>query len=149
MNRIMGRQTTHNTKINQGVSYRNVYDYYMPGANAVAPEYLREDEKQQEIHHNIAVKPKRKTEVAQWLATLAAVFAMGLILVGQYVYIGSLGYEVSQAKSELKTVQVQNEKIKNQISAAGGLQNVELVAVNYMGMHKPSSQEIIYLSATE
>ena len=77
------------------------------------------------------------------------VFAMGMALVGQYAYIGNLGYEVSQAKTELKTVQMQNEKIKNQISAAGGLQNIEMVAVNAMGMHKPDSQEIIYLSATE
>ena len=41
------------------------------------------------------------------------------------------------------------EKIKNEISAAGGLQNVEMIAVNYMGMHKPQGQEIIYLSAAK
>lgn len=144
----MGKQTTHNTRQNQGAKYRNTAGYYMPGSNAVAPEYWREEE-QQEVRHSVAVKPKRKNEVAQWLATLTAVFFMGMLLVGQYVYISSLGYEVSQAKSELKMVQTQNEKIKNQISAAGGLQNIEMVAVNNMGMHKPSGQEIIYLSATE
>ena len=149
MNRIMGRQTTHNTANYSRAQYRTASRYYMSGANAVAEDYLYQEELQQEQSRRTAVKPNRKSEVAQWLATLAVVFAMGIALVGQYAYIGNLGYEVSQAKTELKTVQMQNEKIKNQISAAGGLQNIEMVAVNYMGMHKPDGQEIIYLSATE
>ncbi len=149
MNRIMGRQTTHNTGNYNRNQYRESSRYYMSGSNAVAADYLYQEEIQQEQSRKTAVKPKRKSELAQWLATLTVVFAMGMALVGQYAYIGNLGYEVSQAKAELKTVQMQNEKIKNQISATGGLQHIEMVAVNYMGMHKPENQEIIYLSATE
>ena len=154
MNRIMGRQTTHNTSTysrteSRRAQYSASSGYYMSGSSAVAPEYLYQEEVVQEQHRKAAVKPKKKHDVAQWLATLAVVFAMGMALVGQYAYIGNLGYEVSQAKNELKTVQMQNEKIKNEISAAGGLQNVEMIAVNYMGMHKPQGQEIIYLSAAK
>ncbi len=154
MNRIMGRQTTHNTSTYSRVESRKAQysassGYYMSGSSAVAPEYLYHEEAEREQRQRTAAKPKRKPELAQWLATLTVVFAMGMALVGQYAYIGNLGYEVSQAKNELKAVQMQNEKIKNQISAAGGLQNVEMVAVNYMGMHKPQGQEIIYLSAAE
>ena len=149
MNRIMGRQTTHNTGNHSRMQYRESSRYYMSGANAVAADYLYQEELHEEQRRKTAVKPKRKSEVAQWIATLTVVFAMGIALVGQYAYIGNLGYEVSQAKTELKTVQMQNEKIKNQISAAGGLQNIEMVAVNYMGMHKPDGQDVIYLSATE
>ena len=145
----MGRQTTHNTNTDYKARYRASSGYYMSGSSAVAPDYLYQEEIVHEQHQRTAVKPKKKHEVVQWMATLTMVFAMGMALVGQYAYIGNLGYEVSQAKNELKTVQMQNEKIKNQISAAGGLQNVEMIAVNYMGMHKPQGQEIIYLSAAE
>ena len=149
MNRIMGRQTTHNTRADYRAQYQTSSGYYMAGSSAVAPEYLYQEEVQHEQRQKTAVKPKHKSERAPWVATLAMVFAMGMALVGQYAYIGNLGYEVSQAKTELKTVQMQNEKIKNEISAAGGLQNIEMVAVNYMGMHKPQGQEIIYLSVAE
>lgn len=150
MNRIMGRQTTHNTgkHDNARAHYSASSRYYMSGANAVAADYLYQEEVEVQ-QPKTAAKPKQKSDVMQWLATLTMVFAMGMALVGQYAYIGNLGYEVSQAKTELKTVQMQNEKIKNQISAAGGLQHIEMTAINYMGMHKPNGQEIIYLSATE
>lgn len=141
MNRIMGRHSR--------TQYGDASRYYMSGSNAVAADYLYQEELEQQQNRRSVAKPKRKSEVAQWLATLTVVFAMGMALVGQYAYIGNLGYEVTQAKAELKTVQMQNEKIKNQISAAGGLQHVEMVAVNYMGMHRPDGQEVIYLSATE
>lgn len=149
MNKLMGRQTTHNAGQYNRTQYRDSSRYYMAGSSAYAPDYLYQEETEQEQTRKAAAKPKHKSEALQWVATLAMVFAMGMALVGQYAYIGNLGYEVSQAKTELKTVQMQNEKIKNQISAAGGLQNIEMVAVNAMGMHKPDSQEIIYLSATE
>lgn len=149
MNRIMGRQTTHNTRGHGKVQYSASSRYYAPGSSAVATDYLYQEELHQEEQRQSAAKPKKKSEAVQWLAALTVVFAMGIALVGQYAYIGNLGYQVSQAKTELKTVQAQNEKIKNQISATGGLQNIEMVAVNYMGMHKPDAQEIIYLSATE
>lgn len=150
----MGRRTTHNASTysraeSRRAQYHTSSGYYMSGSSAVAPEYLYQEEQLQEQRRNTAVRPKRKPELAQWLATFTVVFAMGLALVGQYAYIGNLGYEVTQARNELKTVQMQNEKIKNQISAVGGLQNVELIAVNNMGMHKPQGQEIIYLSAAE
>ena len=129
--------------------YRSASGYYMPGSSAVAPEYWQQEEVQQEQQRRTSVKQNRKPEVVQWLATLSIVFIMGLALAGQNAYIGNLGYDVTQTKNELRAVQAQNEKIKNQISAAGGLQHVETVAVNFMGMHKPSEQEIIYLSATK
>ncbi len=146
---MVERQTTHNTGAYRRNAYRASSRYYMSGSSAVAPEYLYQEEVQKEEQRRVTVKPKKKSEVVQWLATLTVVFAMGMALVGQNVYIGNLGYTVNQAKDELKLVQSQNEKIRNQISAAGGLQNVEMVAVSYMGMHKPNGQEIIYLSATE
>ncbi len=150
---MMERQTTHNSEAYSEAYRRSAYHtssgYYMPGSSAVAPEYLYQEEVRKEERHKVAVKPKKKNETLQWIVTLTLVFAMGIAAVGEYVAINSLGYAVNQTKNELALVQSQNEKLRNQISAASGLQNVEMVAVNYMGMHKPNGQEIIYLSATE
>ena len=129
--------------------YREISQgYYMYTANAVAHEYQYEEEIQQPAQKTHRKSVKSRPVLAQHISTLLVVFLMGLVLVGQYAYIQNLGYQVSQSKAELKAVQDQNEKIKKQIAAMGDLQNVEAVAVNNMGMHKPAEWEIIYLPQT-
>ena len=118
-------------------------DYYMYTANAVARDYVYEEETQQQVRKK--TKVVRRPALAQHLSTLLVVFLLGMALVVQYAYIQNLGYEVSQAKTELKTVQEQNEKIKKQIASMGELQHVEAVAVYNMGMHKPDNTEVIFL----
>lgn len=117
--------------------------YYMHTANAVARDYIYEEEPQKQIQKKTTVKTR--SVLAQHISTLLVVFLLGMVLVVQYAYIQNLGYEVSQTKTELKAVQEENEKIKKQIAAMGELQHVEAVAVNNMGMHKPDGTEIIYL----
>ncbi len=118
--------------------------YYMYTANAVARDYQYEEE-QQPVQKVKKTKVKSRPALTQHISTVFIVFLLGLALVGQYTIVQSLGYQVSQSKTELKTVQDQNEKIKKQIAAMGELQNVEAVAINNMGMHKPNEWEIIYL----
>ena len=142
----------------QGTSYRETYNsqrkqyqqqsagYYMYTANAVARDYIYEEAPQKQMKQKTTVK--RQPALAQHISTLLVVFLLAMVLVAQYAYIQNLGYEVSQAKTELKVVQEQNEKMKKQIASLGELQNVEAVAVNNMGMHKPDSWEIIYLPQT-
>ncbi len=142
----------------QGTQYRDNYNsqrkqyqqmssgYYMHTANAVARDYIYEEEPQKKVQKKTVVK--RPTNLARQVSTLLIVFFLGMSLVVQYAYIQNLGYEVSQAKTELKNVQEQNEKMKKQIAALGELQNVEAVAIYNMGMHKPESGEIIYLPHT-
>ena len=139
----------------QGTQYRETYNshrkhyqeqssgYYMYSANAVARDYIYEEEPQKQVQKKIVVK--RRPALAQHISTLLVVFLLGMSLVVQYAYIQNLGFEVSQAKTELKAVQEENEKIKKQIAALGELQNVEAVAVYNMGMHKPEAGEVIYL----
>ena len=139
----------------QGTQYRETYNshrkqyqelssgYYMYSANAVARDYIYEEEPQKQVQRKTVVK--RRPALAQHISTLLVVFLLGMSLVVQYAYIQNLGFEVSQAKTELKAVQEENEKIKKQIAALGELQNVEAVAVYNMGMHKPTAGEVIYL----
>lgn len=121
--------------------------YYMPTANAVAHEYQYETEPQKVLQKTKKNSGKRRATLAQYIPTLLVVFLLAIALVGQYAYIQNLGYQVTQSKEELKTIQGQNEKLKKQIAALGELQTVEAVAINNMGMRKPTANEIIYLPA--
>ena len=147
--RNCAQSTRHKETYNsQRKQYQNVsQNYYMYTANAVARDYRYEEEVMRP-----AQKKKKKAKhpaLAQHISTLFVVFLLGMALVVQYTYIQNLGYQISQSKNELKTVQDENEKIKKQIAAMGELQNVENIAVNNMGMHKPNEWEIIYLPQIE
>ncbi len=142
----------------QGTQYRETYNsqkkqyqqmssgYYMHTANAVARDYVYEEETQKQVQKKTVVK--HRPTLRRNVSTLLIVFLLGMSLVVQYAYIQNLGIEVSQTKSELKAVQESNEKMRKQIAALGELQNVEAIAIYNMGMHKPETGEIIYLPQT-
>lgn len=122
--------------------------YYMYTANAVARDYQYEEELQPAKKVQKA-KVKSRPALAQHISTIFIVFLLGMALVGEYTVVQNLGYQVSQSKSELKGVLDQNEKLKKQIATMSELQNIEAIAINNMGMHKPNDWEIIYLPQTE
>lgn len=125
--------------------YRNPSsDYYMYSANAVAREYQYEEEVRP-VQKTVKKQAKRHLALTQHFSTILIVFLLGLALVCEYTVVQGLGYQVSQTKSELKTVQEQNEKLKKQIATLGELQNVEAIAMSNMGMRKPEDWEVIYL----
>ncbi len=88
--------------------------YYMYTANAVARDYQYEEE-QQPVQKVKKTKVKSRPALTQHISTVFIVFLLGLALVGQYTIVQSLGYQVSQSKTELKTVQDQNEKSRNRL----------------------------------
>lgn len=136
----------HKSDYNSKKQYRDdASNYYMHTANAVARDYQYEEEVHQTVQKIRKPKKKSTPVLAHHISTVFVVFLLGFVLVGQYAYIQNLGYQVSQTKNELKTVQVQNEKIKKEIASIGELQTVEISAVSNMGMHEPEEWEIIYL----
>lgn len=125
--------------------YRNqTADYYMYSANAVAREY-RYEEEQRPVQKPAKKPVKNHLALTQHFSTILIVFLLGLALVCEYTVVQGLGYQVSQTKTELKTVQDQNEKLRKQIATLGELQNVEAIAMSNMGMRKPADWEVIYL----
>jgi len=128
--------------------YQNLSSgYYMSTSNAVARDYWYEEEAKPAVKKVRKPKNHNKVVLLHHVTTLLIVFLLGMALVGEYAYIQNLGYQVSQSRNELKTLQEQNEKIKKQIAMMGDLQTVEAIAINNMGMHKPEDWEIIYLPA--
>ena len=118
--------------------------YYMHTANALEPEY-------EEVV--VAPKPKvRKSKRPQpFLAVtlpnllrLLCAFVLGMALVGQYIYIQGLGYEVSQSKAALDSVLAQNERLKQEYAQASSLDTIESYAINSMGM-VPPEDNVAYL----
>ena len=119
--------------------------YYMHSANALAPEF----EEEVVVRPQTAVRPQNKTKPAAKLTLanvmhLACAFVLAMALVGQYIYIQGLGYEVSQSKNELDSVLAQNERLKQEYASASSLESIETYAIGSLGMVQPG-ENVAYL----
>lgn len=120
----------------------------MHTSSALAPDYSYDYEESVQPQQKEQKKVQQKhLFLVQYIPVILISFILGMALVVQAAYIENLGYQVSHAKSELKTTQAENEKLKRSIASMGELNNVEAVAMYQMGMHRPANGEIIYLEA--
>ena len=123
--------------------------YYMHSANALAPEY----EEEVVVKPQTVVRPQKKTKpflsmTLPEVMHLACAFVLAMALVGQYIYIQGLGYDVSQSKIELDGVLAQNERLKQEYASASSLESIENYAVNSLGMIQPGDN-VAYLPQRE
>lgn len=121
---------------------RSNANYYMHTSNALAPDYLPEEPEYRPSPKKGKVKVKKKHFVIAsipGLARVLLVFALALSLVGQYIYIQGLGYELNKTKNELTAICNNNEKLKEQSAALGDLKAVEAKAIYNLGMIKPEN----------
>ena len=117
----------------------------MHSANALAPEF----EEEVVVRPQTVVRPQKKTKPAAKMTLanvmhLACAFVLAMALVGQYIYIQGLGYEVSQSKNELDSVLAQNERLKQEYASASSLESIETYAVSSLGMVQPG-ENVAYL----
>ena len=136
-------------------SVRTGNQYYMYTANAVAPDYQWEVEQEYKpvTRERQEVKKSAKEQFLQMVAPnvimLLMLFGMGLIAVGQYVYIQNISYNINQSREELRIVATENEKLKKQVAALGELETIEAYAINNMGMVKATHNDMMFLAQGE
>lgn len=134
-------------------TYRSQRSYYMPGANAVAPEYdetdLYEEYNQptETIKSQKKIKLKFKNLISENMKVFVTVFALATLVVGQYVYIAGLGYNIVREENSLNAILNSNEKLKQEYANLNDLSNIESYAVNNLGMVKASTS-MVYVAAT-
>ena len=119
--------------------------YYMHTANALAPEF--EEEVVQKPQVTVRPQKKSKPFLAMTLPNvmrLVCAFVLALTLVGQYIYIQGLGYQIIQSKEQLDSVLAQNERLKQEYAAASSLESIEMYAINNLGMIQPG-ENVAYL----
>ncbi len=134
------------TNANRAKQYQQrTSNYYMHTANAVARDYVYEEEVKKTPQKQKQVVEKRRVPVAKYIVALVLVCLMGLSLVMQNTVIQDLGYKVSKVQTELRSVNDANEKIRKQIAVLGELKTVEAIAIYNLGMRKPVDGDIIYL----
>ena len=119
--------------------------YYIHSANALAPEL----EEEVVVRPQTVASPQKKTKQPLKLTVtnvlhFACAFVLAMALVGQYIYIQGLGYEVSQSKAELDSVLSQNERLKQEYATASSLESIEMYAVSRLGMVQPGDN-VAYL----
>lgn len=123
--------------------------YYMHSANALAPEF----EEEVVVRPQTVARPQKKTKphlkiTLSDVTHLACAFVLAMALVGQYIYIQGLGYDVSQSKAELDGVLAQNERLKQEYASASSLESIETYAVSSLGMVQPG-ENVAYLPKRE
>lgn len=114
--------------------------YYMSGANATMLKNKpktnmlnlgsRSDKKKQ---HAV----RRKDKPWPKLPIFALIFVLALLVVGEFALVQSMGLSVSQAQTELRAIEAQNESLRNNVSELSSLSRVEQIATQDMGMVKP------------
>ncbi|NMA01967.1 MAG: cell division protein FtsL [Clostridia bacterium] len=91
-------------------------------------------------------KPQRKPNstpfwlfrVAPGIVCITLIFIIGLSLVVQNAVINNLGYQIGQYKAEITALDIENEKIKLELSSLAALSRIEDVAINQLGMIAPN-----------
>lgn len=131
-------------------SYRSQSSYYMPGANAVAPEYYEADlyEEQSALTKEVKQQKKVKHIIAGNIKVLAAIFVLATLVVGQYVYIAGLGYNLVREENQLNAVLSSNEKLKQEYANLNDLSTIENYAVNNLGMIKADAS-MVYTASND
>ena len=77
---------------------------------------------------------------------LAAAALMVLMLLG-YIQLAALSGETSSVRASIAELQEENEAIKVRYETTFDLDNIEMYAVNILGMVKADTQDVIYTSA--
>ena len=131
-------------------TYRSQSSYYMHGANAVLPEYYEGDlyENQNTVEKTVK-KKKIKHALSENIKLLAVIFVLATLVVGQYVYIAGLGYNIVREENNLNAVLSNNEKLKQEYANLNDLSAIESYAVNNLGMVKPTASMVYAASVTD
>ena len=124
--------------------------YYTAGANAVAREYYEQNDSININEENYTANSKKKIKliINENLKLFTVAFLLAALVVGQYVYIAGMGYNIVKQENELNAVLNNNEKLKQQYAYLGDLATVEAYAVNNLGMVK-AQDSMAYVSSAE
>ena len=130
-------------------TYRSQSNYYMSGSSAVLPEYYDNTLYESNNTATETVKKKKiKYALGENIKILAVLFVLATLVVGQYVYIAGLGYNIVREQNNLNAVLGSNEKLKQEYANLNDLSTIENYAVNNLGMVKATAS-MAYVASSE
>lgn len=94
-----------------------------------------------------AAKQRRLATKSKCLivAIIICAFLTGLALTSQVALFVDKGYQITKLKKDIQSLQTANERLKLEIDQASSLDRVEQVALNDLGMTKPSLEDMEFI----
>lgn len=108
-------------------------------APPISPSYEKETKTIRKTKRKPNSTPFWLFRVAPGIACIALIFIIGISLVAQHAFINNLGYEIGQHKNKITVLDIENEKLKLELSSLADLSRIENVAINQLGMIAPNN----------
>lgn len=128
------------------------------GNTVLAPEYVpsrryrnEEDEKlkkerKQKLIDERNIKIKKKTRT---LRNIGIVFILGVTLIGRYCVIYNMQKNLSEAKTQISTLNKENENLKVDLVKYNNMVYIEDIAVNKLHMVRADKSLAIHLNLSK
>lgn len=119
-----------------------------------ARQYKYQEElivKKNEPQKNITKREKRKKilrpDAKFYVKSVLTIFILALLLVYVCIKSATLGYEIVQLEKEIHTLETENQRLVYDIAEKSSLERIELIAIEELGMHKPSLNSNVTIAA--
>lgn len=128
------------------------------GNTVLAPEYVpsrrhknEEDEKlkrerKQKLINERNIKVKKKTRT---LKNIGIVFVLGVTLIGRYCAIYNMQKNLSEVKTQISTLNKENENLRVELVKFNNMVYIEDIAVNKLHMVRPEKSLAIHLNLSK
>jgi len=129
-------------------------DILISGNTVLKPKYnpYRNDEKEQK-QKSRKIKNKQKNRrlrnKIKIIRNIALTFIVGLILVGRYSIIYNMQKELNSVKSNINTINKENENLKVELVKFNNIQFIEETAMTKLHMIRPDKSLAIYTNLSK
>lgn len=79
------------------------------------------------------------------IGMVAAMFCMGMLIIGRYVIIMEMNSESSAVQKNITVAQKENEDLKIQLSKSDNITTIEKTASSDLGMVQPDSSDMVHI----
>mgnify|MGYP000049102839 CR=1 FL=1 len=136
---------------NMGYQYETSPRKLEPEYSPVRKKAKKQSNKQQKnskkyINEKLELKRKENRKKAKAFFYVGAVFAVLLVISYRNSKITEQFSEVKNLKSDLASIQKENEQLEVNIESSINLTNIEKEASEKLGMQKPTNEQKVYVS---
>lgn len=107
--------------------------------------FYRENAYQKEISRQRKTTPSNHK--LRYILRLIAIALLFFLPLYRFSVISESQYRLEKLQSEIKDINMQNERLKVEIAKLKSIARIEDIAKNKLNMKEPENQQIIYLNA--
>jgi len=113
-------------------------------------ELQRRNYYREKAYHHDIYRKQRKTHSnhkLRYILRLIVVALFVFMLLYRFSVITEYQYKVEKLQSEIKDIDMQNERLRVEIANLKSIARIEDIAINKLNMKEPENQQIIYFNS--